>query len=302
MFDVYDVVLQTTGAFRAPTQVFLESPPIEGQFQLMPDVWIGRLPNGVKGATVLDACSPAGQNFSPIRQFGVRYSFVRALQKGTLHNLSWDEDQRLGILLFLSRLIHPTTVASIYSARLEFEGDELRTIIPGHVQGYGTQVWLVADDDWRDWLNQTEADQLKKCAETYRTDAPRRVRRARGFLDHAFHTYYLDQKIASLVSAYESLLKVGRNGLTRQFKEKVPLLAQRVGLSVEESEAEIFYDDRSSFVHGSGLQYTGIDTDVIKRFQNLEKVLRRSLLLASTDPNFVSLFEDDDAVERNFGK
>jgi hypothetical protein len=302
IFTTYDVILQTTGTFDYSFADFDRQPemPVEANFFLRPDVWIGRLPVGVKSSQVMDACEPAGHNHRPTRQYGVHYGFIRTLDQTSYPSYTWDEDRALSIILFLSRLIHPTTISGHYSARLILEDGVLNTIVPGHVQGFGTHVWLVANS-WRDYLTHDEAAQLKQAIPLYRTNAPERVRRARGHIDHAFHSYYLDQKIASLVSAFESLLKVERHGATRQFKIRSQNLGSMFGETISLQDADKFYDDRSSYVHGSGLEYTDLDTDVIDRFQLFERTLRAALLRASIDPTFAQIFEDDTAIVKAFG-
>ncbi len=300
--EFYDVVLQSTGCFIGNYEDWENYPPPQDDFSLGTDFWIGRLPHNVESTTVLDACEPAGFHFHPIRQFGCRYAICRKVSPPS-HGpefYEWDHDGVMGRTLFLSRLIHPTTVATHYSARLIFENDTLTTVVPGRVQGYGTQVWIVANE-WRDWLSQTEAEQLRSYMPVYILNAPERVRRARSHIDHVFHAFYLDQRTASLVSSFESLLKVERNRITEQFELRVPALAQMVGLAITPDEAEVLYDDRSMYVHGRQPNYTDVSDEVMERYNRFETVLRRSLLRASTDTTFCDLFATDGEVVRAFG-
>ena len=298
----FDVVLQSTGFFTGSYQDWENFPPPQNDFCLGADFWIGTLPQSVKSETVLDACEPAGFNFRPIRQFGCRYAFCRKVIPPS-HGpefYEWDHDAVMGRTLFLSRLIHPTTVATHYSARLIFENDKLTTVVPGRVQGYGTHVWIVANK-WRDWLSQAEAEQLQTYKPIYILNAHERVRRARSHIDHVFHAFYLDQRTASLVSSFESLLKVERNRATAQFKLRVPALAGMVGLAITTDEAEVLYDDRSVYVHGRQPNYTDVSDEVMERYNRFETVLRRALLRASTDATFCDLFATDACVVGAFG-
>jgi len=127
------------------------------------------------------------------------------------------------------------------------------------------------------------------------------VRRARSHIDHAFHAFYLDQRTASLVSSFESLLKVERNRITEQFKLRVPALARTVGIVVTPDEARVLYDDRSVYVHGLQPNYTGVSEEVMERYNRFETVLRISLLRASTDTIFSDNFATDETVTRAFG-
>ena len=131
----FDVVLQSTGFFTGSYQDWENFPPPQNDFCLGADFWIGTLPQSVKSETVLDACEPAGFNFRPVRQFGCRYAFCRKVIPPS-HGpefYEWDQDAVMGRTLFLSRLIHPTTVATHYSSRLIFENDKLTTVVPGRV-------------------------------------------------------------------------------------------------------------------------------------------------------------------------
>jgi len=266
------------------------------------DFWIGRLPYNTDSDVVFDACEPAGFNHRPYRQYGCRYAFCRKADPPS-HGpefYEWDNEGLLGRTLFLSRLIHPTTVAPRYSARLIFQDGKLTNVVPAS-RGYGSHVWIVANE-WRDWLSDKEAEELRIGLAIYNVQPPGRIRRARSHIDHAFHAFYLDQRTASLVSAFESLLKIEWNMLNAQFKLRVPTLAQRVGLTITSDEAHTFYGDRSEFLHGSQPKYTDVTDELIERYNKFEGVLRRALLKASTDPDFCGLFATDDAIRGAFGR
>ena len=300
--EIFDVVLQSLGRFEATNCDWDQSPPPESNFFLNADLdfWIGSLPHNIPSKQIFDACDPAGFNFSPSRQFGCRYAFCRRVHPPSSERLSWDHDGVLHRVLFLSRLIHPTTIAPCYSARLFFENGKVRCIVPGHVQGYATHVWIVASE-WRDWLSQSEAEQLKYTLPVYNQSPHERIRRARSHIGYAFHAYFLEQRTASLVSSFESLLKIRRNSVTAQFALRVPALAQRVGIAITEDEARSIYKDRSVFVHGHVPNYTGLSEDIMERYRKFETAIRLSLLKASTESEFADLFATDGVIESNFG-
>ncbi len=54
---------------------------------------VGRLERGLADR-VMDACTPAGENFSPHRQFGQRFSFIREVDTAewTTNPYAWDGD------------------------------------------------------------------------------------------------------------------------------------------------------------------------------------------------------------------
>lgn len=297
--QIFDVVLQSNAPFGySPVNWQITAPP-EPDFFLEPDFWIGKLPHNVDSDRVFDACQPAGFRFRPLRTYACRYAFCRRVTPVPERYFNWDEDSRLSRTLFLSRLIHPTTISSHHSARLIFENGELTTIVPGRVQGYATHAWVVAKE-WRDWLSRAEAEQLRRDLANYNLQPPERVRRARSHIDHAFHSFYFDQKTSSIVSSYETLLKVERNRATAQFRLRVPALAQMFGVSITAGEADAFYDDRSVFVHGRTPNYRDVSDEVMERYNRFEGALRHALLRASTDNAFAASFADDASVIGTF--
>jgi hypothetical protein len=248
--EVFDVILQSTGHFQADVFAYQQNRPPEEDSPLGDGFWVGSLPNGIRSDLVFDACAPAGMNFRPARQYGMRYAFCRRVQPDRTNYYDWDSQSWLGRTIFLSRLVRPTTIATDLSARLYFEGQELKTIVAGPTQSLGARAWVVAKDDWRDWLSVSELEQLRHLLTKYNLTAPARVRQARKHIDHAFHAFYMDQRCASLVTSFESLLKVSDYGSTKQFASKAPRLAEMLGHELTGAEAEALYKDRSAFVHG----------------------------------------------------
>jgi hypothetical protein len=300
--EIFDVVMQSTGSFRADFDEFLRARPPEGNFELGSDLWVGGLPHGIRSNLVFDACSPAGYNFNPVRQYGCRYAICRRVQPRQSDHYEWDSDGWLLRVLFLSRLIRPTTIGTNLSAKLYFRDGELQMIVPGPTSGFGTNAWVVEDSKWRDWLSVTEFEQLRDAIPKYFLSPPDRVRQARKHIDHAFHTFYLDQRCASVVTGFEGLLKTSPYKSTKQFAARAPRLADRVGLELTEEESIALYDDRSAFVHGTQVSFTDVNDELIVQYNRFEQVLRRSLLQASTDSSFAALFSSDQSVEDAFGK
>jgi len=201
----------------------------------------------------------------------------------------------------LSRLIRPTTIANCYSARLFFEDEELRTIVAGPTQGLGAHAWVVAKDNWRDWLSVPELERLRRLSDLYQVNVPDRVRRARKHIDNAFHAYYLDQRFASLVISFESLLKISHYKSKKQFAFRAPKLADMLGYELTGAEAEAMYEDRSAFVHGSEVSFNQLSDELIQQYNRFERVIRLALLRASTEPPFAELFSSPQSVEKAFG-
>ncbi len=74
-----------------------------------------------------------------------------------------------------------------------------------------------------------------------------------------------------------------------------------VGLAITPDEAEIFYDDRSVYVHGRMPNYTDLSDELTERYNKFETVLRCALLRASTDPAFSNMFSTEGAIVSAFG-
>lgn len=298
--EIFDVILQSTGHFLADLHVFQANQPPD-HFEFNEEFWIGSLPHDIDSDSVFDACQPAGLNFKPVRQYGMRYAFCRRMRPESADYYEWGSDATLPITVFLSRLIRPTTIALAYSARLYFENGELKTIVPGPTQSLGAHAWVLAKDNYRDWLSVPECERLRDLATVYNRDAPDRVRRARKHIDHAFHAFYLDQRFASLVTSFEALLKVSQYQATRQFAARTTKLAEMLGYQLTREEAEAMYRDRSAFVHGSPVSFDEVSDELIEMYNRFESVLRLALLRASTEAEFAQIFSSDDTVLQAFG-
>ena len=266
------------------------------------DFWVGSLPNDIDPRVVFDACDPACFNFRPARPYGMRYAFCRKVRPAAESYYEWDNDVTIGTTLFLSRLIRPTTIANAYAARLFFVDGRLSTIVPAHTRGIGAYAWVVASDDWRDWLSTHELKELGQKLPLYLRDAPGRVRRARKHLDHAFHAFYVDQRFASLVTSFESLLKTSEYKSRKQFSSRAPRLATTLGLELISTECEEMYTDRSNFAHGSEGTFRELSDSRVAQYERFERVIRLALLRASTEPQFAALFSSTKSVEDAFSE
>jgi hypothetical protein len=297
-FTCYDVVVQTTGATQTPLNIFQSQPPIRDRVHLRADLWVGPISHDID--IILKACEPRGLNFDPIRQYGYHYCFVRESETETHPSIQWDEDQELQRLILLSRLIHPTTASNQYSARLIRKGGELIQIIPGPTQGFGAHVW-VPREDWRDWLTLEDISDIRELLPRFSlVELPLRIRRAL----HHFHfsqlTSSLDQRVACVVTALESILKTNRNDATKQFKERVAQLSALLEMGINESIAKQFYDDRSGYLHGSSSGWIGREQEARSVYEKMEELLRKSLIKAVAEPAFAEFFISDANISAQF--
>ena len=313
--EVFDVIMLSTGNFRASLQTFQDHRPPEDNFYLTDDFWIGRLPKGISSNLVFDACDSPGLNFHPARQYGMRYAFCRKVEPTRETYYQWDQDHAIGSAIMLSRFIHPTTIGSSLAAKLYFKNDVLESIVPGPTQSKCSHAWVVAETTWRDWLSMAELLQLRALLPRYTVNAPTKVRLARKHADNTLYAYFLDERFASLVTAFESLLKTSRNDLTEQFKTRAARLAEILQLQLSREDLHT-YAHRSDFVQGSvpaferlALEADGqapdtaeVHPELIVRYNKCEQVLRLALLRASTEPEFAAMFSSNESIENVFGK
>jgi len=205
---------------------------------------------------VMNACTPRGHYFLPVRQFGQRYSFVKEVSLDELdeRHYAWDTDGTLDDALTLSRLIRDNGYSTEYAARLIDYEDGQRCIV--YVHREDKSIYRLRRD--REWLDAPEGRELAALLAAYwhcREQLPPRVRRAMWRMAYAPRLRWADMVVPILIGGLEALLKIGRNGLTRQFKKRAPVLAADVAVDgFDESLAERLYDGRSDWVHGSHVQ------------------------------------------------
>jgi hypothetical protein len=294
---VRDVIAQTTvHDLRVSDQVFRIDPPLSERIDLGAGLWAGPLDSDAVDA-VFEACRPPGLNFNPTRQFGYHYCFVRDIRVPSRSSLTWDEDRRLQDCVALSRLVHPTTIATHYSARLFYEGDALRQIVPGPTQGLGAYAW-VNGHNWRNWLTAPEAQEVGQLLPLYAFDKmPARLRRAMRHFLYACHTYELDLRFTLVITGLEALVNTHKYYVTSRFKKRVQLVAKDVGMTITEDESGDAYDYRSNFIHGQVLQGQNIGEKVKESYGPLETLLRLVVKKSIEDPTFSKRFESESTID-----
>jgi hypothetical protein len=93
--EIFDVILLSTGNFRADLQTFQEHRPPQENFYLDEQMWVGHLPKGISSNLVFDACDSPGWHFYPARQYGMRYAFCRKVEPENGAYYHWDHDQTI---------------------------------------------------------------------------------------------------------------------------------------------------------------------------------------------------------------
>ena len=178
---------------------------------------------------VFNACTPRGHYFSPIKQFGQRYSFIRSidLPEWQDHPYHWDRGDVIYDALAMSRLVRDHGFSMQYAARIiDYEdGKQVIAWRPGSV---GAHAYTVRRE--RDWLSYAEAEELRRLLEAYwvtRDRLPPRVTRAMWRAEYAASIRWGDVILPTLVSGLEALLKTDRHYATKQFKQRATLSGSR---------------------------------------------------------------------------
>ncbi|MGB9406480.1 MAG: hypothetical protein WCA89_03025 [Terracidiphilus sp.] len=300
---VRDVIVQTIPHdLWVSDEVFSAEPPVDGRVELGNGLWVGSLDFDTVQA-VFDACDPPGLNFCRTRLLFQRYCFVREQRHSSYPSLNWDDDLQLRKCVDLSRLVHPTTIATHFSARLFYEnGDDSKPsmIVPGLTQGLGAYAW-VNGSSWRNWLTEQDARELGKLVPTYDFDKmPIRLRRAMNHFLYSCFTYYPDMRLLLIVAGLEALVNTSRNHVTAQFKKRLALAAIDVGMVVSEDSTKVAYANRSLLIHGQGLQTQGFDRAFSETYEQLEELLRKLIKKSIADQKFSSNFESKESIDNAY--
>jgi len=312
---IRDVIVCATGEedHSIPLEEFYAHPPVgtdpEERFNgavaevdLGDGIKLGRVSDD-DAERIMDACGPAGQNFSPVRQFGQRYAFYvdHSVEEATENLYGFDAD-RLGVALALSRLIRDNGFSYQYAARvIEHAATEL-TITPlaateGHV------VYRLHGG--REWLDGEEAEALASLLAAYRSsELPPRVREALWRSEYASHMARGDIMLSTIVSGLEALLKVGRGRPENQFKQRATALAGDLGTEgVDEALCERAYAGRSDWVHAS---FEGAPTSEEERQRWVEDaakmrdLLRGACRKAIEDADFSAVFRNGQTIKNRW--
>jgi hypothetical protein len=260
---------------------------------------------------VINACSPRGHYFHPIRQFGQLYTFTRDVEREDweAHLYRWDTDDVLTDLLAVSRLILDHGYSTEFAARvIQYESGE-ETVMPL----YASQpVYRLRHT--RDWFIAEEIDDLRTLLAAYRNPQnrlPRRVGRAFWNLDYGFIVRWLDIRLPLLVIAFEGLISTSTSLVRRQFIERVPQVCREAGADDVTTElCKEMYDARSRWAHGSHISLPRStqtreegDEEVpaaavpdVERVVTMERGLGRVVRRCVEEPEFALISESEESI------
>ena len=294
----------------------LEGPREVGPVELGRGARLDRLGDD-EAELVMNACTPRGHYFLPVRQFRQAYSFVRDVDPAEAEeSLTWDRDSVLYDALMLSRLVRDNNVSAQYAARVTtYEGGEQMVMYPVTPKPF---VYRLRRD--RDWLDEPEAIELRQLLAAFwavQETLPARVRRALFRTEYAVWSAWADAMLPTLVGGLEALLKTEKHPATKQFKTRLPLLAEELGIDgLSPDVCERLYDARSEWVHGTHVRLfsgsnevdeelgdraeTREEQDVLADIARLQDVLRAAVRRAVEEEGFRAVFAEDDAIRKRW--
>jgi len=314
------IVCAAESADPVTSDEFRAHPPVGAPRRLfpraVPEVDLGNgvrllaLP-GEEADEIMDACTPRGANFDPVRQFSQRYSFVRERSFEEIEESYFnpDEDGGLYDAVSLSRLIRDHGFSLQYTARVIDPADGKRTIAY-RASSEGDAAYRLVPG--REWLDGPEAEELAGLLAAKRSaELPPRVTRAMWRSEYATRIGWADVMLPMLIGGLEALLKVGRGQLTAQFKRRATALATELEVEgIDERLCGRMYDGRSDWVHGSHVQLFGREGGqgpshgeerrVLDEIAKMRDLLRATIRRAIEDPAFRATFLKDDALEERW--
>jgi hypothetical protein len=156
---------------------------------------------------VLNACSPRGHFFVPVKQYGQMYSLVREVDLTELEprRWGWDPGGLINDALAMSRLILDNGYSTDYAARIfDHANGEQQVMPPTWVS---RPIWRVRRS--RDWFTSQEAIEFRDLLGTYwevRDALPERVAHAQRQAEDLASVSWLHAIGPLLVIAFESLI------------------------------------------------------------------------------------------------
>jgi len=306
---VYDVVVHTPRTNCSPV-VVEEFPQPDLPISLGKDVVVSRLNEQLTNKLFVALESPGIRppNAHRIREYWQLYSFVRRVgEVSDRMTGSWDGDGVLRTCVALSRLVHPTTQAFRFSARVVTLPDgSIEWIHPGIVGGHGS-IAFVSTVENRDWLTNQEFGLVASLIARFDSKKwPRRLVRSLWYHEYSSLMYELDVRWVVMTTALEALIHTDRPNSGGQFRERVFQLAAMVGVNCSKEEVALAYDQRSQLAHGQhfvdmsgGIPAAAkaeLSGEVIRSYRRMEEILRACLLKAANEDQFASIFASDDSI------
>lgn len=233
---------------------YIDEPPAGDEpIQIGDDMMLERL-RQEDVELVMNACTQRGHYFFGVRQFGQRYSFVRRVDLDVLEQprYGWDDRHLIFYATVLSRLVHDNGHSLEYAARIVDHEDGVQQVIPVYAPGF---VATYRVRRGRDWLTEAEANQLGELLADYlpmKDTLPWKVSHALNLSEDAVRMQLLQRALLLIAAALEGLIQSDPSKVAKQFRERLPQLAQEVGVAgIDEEFARTLYTARSEAAHGA---------------------------------------------------
>lgn len=296
-----DVVIHTTSEVPFDEED-LKFPPVKRGVNLSDQLWVGQLDDG-RAELIMNTCELKMLKDIPfVRQFNQRYAFVRELQDAD-DPYGWDEDDELTTAIILSRLVRPTLAGFEYAARIVCDQGVVTQIVPARIVGINTHAFM-SPNRTRDWLTADEAKVLRDLIPIKKQLLPQRIHNALWQHEYAARAYYLDQRWTSVCTGLEALVHTSERKSTAHFIQRIPKLAEELGISISKKDASKAYAVRSQIVHGAALrpksQGQSTFDQEIRLYDCLEDILRNAILRGMRDKAFGDIFRDDAQIENRW--
>jgi hypothetical protein len=259
---------------------------------------------------VMNACSPRGHYFVPVRQFGQMYSLVVDIDLEEIEERRWvwNTNSLISDALTISRLVLDNGYSYEYAARVFDHADAEQHIMPASVLQHAYRLRKT-----REWLTEEEAQQLRELLAKFwavKDELPERVDHALWLAEYVVSVRWLDVMAPLLVVAFEALVNTSKALVTRQFTERVCALTEEVGAPLSASHCERMYDSRSRFVHGrrvslyEGKGQAGPTGDeqkaALERIAKTQDALRAVLRRCIEDAEFRGIFAHDESIRERW--
>lgn len=268
---------------------------------------------------VMNACTPRGHFFAPIRQFSQSMAFVRdiSLDSWRERPYHWDRDGVIRDALMLSRLVRDNSQSTQFAARIANFADGEQTVVYT-IASETKHAYRLRRD--RDWLDRDEGIQLRELLRAYWNlgdSLPERVRRAMWRTEYASWLRWADLALPILVGGLESLLKTDRHPSTGQFTARVLALAAELGFEgITREFCERMYEARSEWVHSAHVRLfsTGLEAEqaaqqgasegpatdaqaqAVTDIARVQDVLRRAVRMCIEDKTFRDVFANNGRI------
>lgn len=275
---------------------------LQRPFRLATDLWVLPAQQSLE-QEIVHACDSRGRDsyFSiDLRGPGL-FVIVRELPRGT-SSFGWDEDQRIRLVVALSRLIRPTPINLRFAVRItgDFHSGAF-SMKPAEIRGHAAQAAVMNPAEA--WLREADLEELRELLKAW--DAapfdeliPRWLR-ALWHLEYAMSTPFFHLRWPLIALGFEGLITTNAFGSGRQFRTRLVQIRDFIGLSpISDHDAKQIWKHRSEVVHGE--RVPDPSTESGRLYELLEETLRHAIVRAIRDPNFRSIFTSSESINTAF--